>query len=270
MGRPKGTKSSGVPPISIKEAVSLVTKAFEKIGYNETSFKEMAQASGQPFGNAVKLFGHIEKNFGLLERTPQGLWKISDLGRRAAKGEKQAIKEAFEKNPIYRALSTNFWTRNVTVGAVETYLKANYKQGSSTPYITNKFIEAKNYLKKLEGAPIEAEKNEPNTEGTVTGTPEYLPLLIQLKYALNPPKKEEITQIVNNLVLKLKTDDATLNALVKQMQENKEDEQILKVLTNTIWDIYKDKYQLYSPSKKRQSIAKEKEPTSEDTTNSTN
>ncbi|VVC00790.1 Uncharacterised protein [uncultured archaeon] len=240
MARPKGSKSIGVPPISIKEAVDLVKTAFGKIGYNESSFKEMAAACGQPAGNAIKIFGHIDKQFGLLGKTPQGLWKITDLGRRVAKGEKAAIKEAFERNLIYKDLSHNFFGRNVTVGAVETYLRANYKQGENTPYIAKKFIEAKEYLKSLNIAENNTEKLNEDIENNST-----LPAVIklfQLKYALNPPEKEEISKIVESLQDEKGLQDDTLKALINQMISNKDKEEVLKVLTQTLFVIVSKKY----------------------------
>jgi hypothetical protein len=220
----------------------------------------MAEACGEPFGNAVKLFGFIEKHFGLLERTSDKLWKVSDLGRRVAKGEKPAIKEALEKNSIYRDLSSNFWTRDVMVGAVETYVRGHYKQGENAKLIAEKFIEAKEYINGLTGK-IEID-NTQDLRDSVNF--ENVPLvafkIMQLKYALSPPKEPEIEAIVENVAEELKsTNDNALKNLGNSLTENKSNKDVLKALTDTTWAILKTKHNLTDVESKNRAKKEQKQ-----------
>jgi len=72
-------------------------------------------------------------------------------------GDANSVKEAFEKNVIFRNLSMQFGDKQITSGIIVDYLKKQYKKGENVVLITNRFIEAMNFINSLKkNAPKQA------------------------------------------------------------------------------------------------------------------
>ena len=189
MGRPKGSKSKlGIPPKGIIEAVALVKSAYEKAGNNIMSVQDITDFMNLKKGSNYPMLGMLASDYGLIEKEGDIGYRISDLGERAIKGEKFAIKESFEKNSLFRDLSTQFWDKNVTPGLIIDYLKKKYKKGDNVNLIAQRFLEGSNYIKSIGGSQYSSELNSPkNSEPSPID--EDIILLLKLKYLFIPPSE---------------------------------------------------------------------------------
>jgi len=242
-GRPKGSKSLlGIPMKGIKEAIDLTKTLWDNTQGKLMSFEEFcnflnlkAKGISTPVAGALSEYGFIEK-------IGSG-WKVSELGKKAIEGDATAIKQALEKNSIFKELFNNFENKEVTSGLIVDYLKKRYKKGGNVYIIESRFTEATNYIKSLGRVEI--------TGSSFIATPSVtknLPIakllkLIQLKYALNPPDKSEVKRLVEELADDLKEEqDVSISTLVKSMDEHKENNEVLKALADSLINIVSKKY----------------------------
>ena len=153
MGRPKGSKSVGIPQRTIEECVGYVSAAYEKIGDKTMTFDEMRVSMNVSRGACKAASGALAQ-YGLAEKKYRG-WSLTDLGKRAAKKENLAIKAAFERISIYKDLSSHFWDTETTPGIIEQHIKSRYKKGEYAKEIVNRFLDAKIFILNLESKPSE-------------------------------------------------------------------------------------------------------------------
>jgi len=239
-GRPPGSKSIGIPFKTIMESADLVKMALNEAGDNTMSFKEMSEFMKLPRGAAIPTAGALVE-FGLVEKSSLG-WKISDLGKIVSKGDPAAYKEALEKNEIFRDLSRRYWNRLVTPGIINGYLKSKYRKGENVFRITERFLEAMEFIKRLQtesgglGKLSEEEKFQPFTIS------DWLKI-IQLKYALEPPTKSEIENLAEQVANSLdNSSDISFKAISSNIRQYKENKEILAVQVDNIMKIVSAKY----------------------------
>ncbi len=237
-GRPKGSKSRlGIPPKGIIEALALVKGAYEQSKGNTMSVQDITEFMNLKKGSNYPILGMLATDYGLIEKEGEIGYKISDLGKRAIKGEKFAVKESFEKNPIFRDLSSQFWDKNVTPGLIVDYLKKKYKKGENVSTITQRFLEGVNYIKSLG---TKQESYESESEVQIGSTDDLIKIIniIKLKYALNPPQKEELKSIVEGVCNELKNDrNEAIKALAHNMEKNKNNNEVLKALSESLLSV---------------------------------
>lgn len=239
IGRPKGAKSQlGIPIKDIDEAVQLVKLVFDKQGSKNITFEDLAKSMSIQTGALVRISNSF-KEYGLLEQTEIG-WKVTDLGRRAVSNDKAALKEAFEKNDIFKELSGLFWDKDISENIVFDYLKKKYKKGENVKIITDRFLKGREYIKSIEGENIFI----PPQEGARADTSKIIKL-IKLKYALNPPKEEEIDNLVEDIIKELRESNIiSIKVLTESIDKNKTKEKraVLSVLIDNIIGILSEDY----------------------------
>ena len=130
MGRPKGSKNklngedkkensdkpnrksrSGLPQVNMVDAIEFIKKAYSLIGTSLKSFSGMMEAMGISEAYGKRVVGDLSTVYGLIEQEDSG-WKITDLGRRAAIGDKSAVMEVLEKNKILKVLYSDLKDKN--------------------------------------------------------------------------------------------------------------------------------------------------------------
>jgi len=232
-GRPRKGRT-GLPQINMIDAIKYTKKAFDTIGTTLKSFGGMAQAMGLTEAFAKRAFGEF-KGHGLIEQESLG-WRITDLGRRAVQGDKNAVIEILTKNDILQDLFNNFKDKSVSKDYLEDYIKKKrYRYNINAELVAERFLEAMEYINKLEvGGMTSGMPQEPNTEWFK---------VIQLKYALNPPKPEEISNLANEVAEQLgDNEDASIRILSSKIKQNLKDTNALRLLINSIVDILSEKY----------------------------
>ncbi len=231
-GRPKGSTSIGVPSKSIIEARDLVVQVYRSIEDASASRSDIANILNLKDGNISPTLGVLNE-YGLLERTSTGL-RVSDLGKRVVNNDIDAIKEALEKNGIFKDLSNHFSEENITPGVIIEYLKKYYKKGSNVVIIAGRFLEAINYIKqsKLSGMPVEKKDSKETSIDWLK--------VMQLKYALSPPKQDELHKLTEAVVKELKSSgDGVMISLAEQMKINIDNKDVLNALVSSIVDAKK-------------------------------
>lgn len=236
-GRPKGTKSLGIPTKGIKEAIDLTKIIYDKFGDNTMSFSEMIESMKLKKGISTPTVGALY-SYGLIEKVGNIGWKVSELGKMGVLGDANSVKEAFEKNVIFRNLSMQFGDKQITSGIIVDYLKKQYKKGENVVLITNRFIEAMNFINSLKkNAPKQKEIEAVSSKDTAKWFK-----VIQLKYALKPPK-EEISKLADIVAQEFENiDNTALKTLGRSIKENKNNKEILIVLVNNLIQIANEEY----------------------------
>jgi hypothetical protein len=228
-GRPKGSKSNiGIPMKGIKEAISLTKMAYEKGKDSIMSFSEISGHMGLQKGSNTTTMGALSA-YGFVEQS-EGGWKVSELGKRAINGEKEAIRASFEKVDLFRELSSQFGGKNVSPGLVIDYLKKKYKKGENVKIIEQRFSEGMDFIKGLE-------PEKPQFKSVKTDAPEIIDL-IKLKYALHPPEEKDIKELANKVHLSFKDNqDPSIKILAENINKNKENKGALLALVDSILGI---------------------------------
>ena len=151
-GRPKGSKSLGIPQRGLKDALELTKMIYDNVNDKIMSFQEMTDYMKLQKGSANPVVGALFE-YGLIERSSNG-WKVSDLGKNALFGDATSAKAAFEKNTIFRDLSIQFGDKDITEGILIDYLKKKYKKGENVFLIARRFSEGVAYIRSLGGTTI--------------------------------------------------------------------------------------------------------------------
>ncbi len=229
-GRPKGSKSElGIPIKSIKEAVELTRMAYESGKGSVMSFSEMAGYMGLKKGPDTPTIGAL-KMYGLVEQSDGG-WRVSELGLKAIRGDKESIRTAFEKVELFRELSSQFAEKNVSPGFIIDYLKKKYRKGDNEKrIITQRFLEGIEYIKGLSvvDAAIQSDTLETLEVSDV----------IQLKYALSPPTDTDIEHLADGVYNKYKTHkSSSIRILADNIHKNKSNKEALRPLVDTLLGI---------------------------------
>jgi len=142
-------RSRGLPQVSVIEAIKYIKNAYKEVGNKLKSFDGMTEAMGikKEFGS--RAFGEL-RDYNLIIQEGVG-WRITDLGRRVASDEKNAVIEVLLKNDIMKHLFDNFKDQNVDKDFLETYIKKRrlkYNINSST--VADRFIDAMKYINGLQ------------------------------------------------------------------------------------------------------------------------
>ena len=131
--------------------------------------------------------------------------------------------------------------------------KELHEKGGNVYIIESRFTEATNYIKSLGRAEITSSafiEPPPTNKGLPIAK---LLKLVQLKYALNPPDKSEVKKLVGELANELKDEqDVSVSTLAKSMDENKENNEVLKALADNLIKIVSQKYPEFLILKERE------------------
>lgn len=239
-GRPKGSKSIGIPSISVSVAIDLARRLFEVIRDASTSRSDIADALNLKKGSISPTLG-VLSGYGLIEKTSNG-WKLSELGIRSINNDISAVKESFEMNSIFKDLYNRFGNEKVTSGVIIDYLRKNYRKGSNVLVITERFLDTINYIESLKRSYQEVGLSEEvKSEEEITGIAKWFKVF-QLKYALTTPK-EDIKKLAENINNDFKNDeDEAIKTIAESIMENKNKEEVLKILVNNLIKIASKKY----------------------------
>lgn len=251
-GRPKGSKRRlNIPTKNVGGAVGLIKLAYKGSKGKSVSTKDLQNFMDLKTGALSPIIGVLMNDYGFLEKDDLGGYLISTLGLNAIKGDKTAIREAFERNNLMRELSRKFFDKEVTQGLIEDFLKKKYKMGADVVKVTQRFLEGCNYIKGLSTS-ISDDKSmiSSNIEYSIQKSEQQVNIqdvikLIKLKYAINPPKENEISNLaesLNKAFTNIK--DEAIRTLIKKIRENKEKKEILNVLVDSVISIIFDKEDL--------------------------
>ncbi len=238
-GRPKGSKSLGIPTKSITEAIQIAKTLYENAHDKTMSIEDFAKYLGLEKAGSSPVAGALSA-YGLIERSGIG-WRISDLGKRIINDDIDAIKGALRRNEIFKDLLAEYENEEVTSGLVVEYLKKNYKKGGNVFIIADRFLESITYIKQLErGMHFDTTVEQKpkigiSSKGWLT--------LLRLKYALSPPTPEEIENLLVSIEDEFaESDDPAIVSLVAKMKSNSDKKEVLSVLADSLIEIIGEKY----------------------------
>jgi len=236
-GRPRKDRT-GLPQVDIVSAIGYTKKAYETIGTNLKSFSGMAGAMEVDETFARRAFGEM-KVYGLIEQESGG-WKITDLGRRASEGDANAVLDIIQRAEIlgdlYNSLKDKAADRDYIIDFIK---KKRYKYNIVVESVADRFIQTMNYLNSLQ---VSKTENYPATWQPVSVAKEYFSI-IQLRYALKPPTKNEISKLAETVSKALeKSDDVVLKTFAESIRENKGDEKVLLAIVENAIKIISAKY----------------------------
>lgn len=244
---------SGLPQVNLLDALSYVKKAYESLGNDLTSFSGMAKAMGMKEGYAIKAFGELSQEYGLIEKEGNG-WRISDLGRRTSRDEKNAVLEVLEKSQILSKLYYSLKDKKYQRDYVEDFIRREFPK-ISISLVTQRFLEAAEYINGLGEEDNSPKKIEEKSVGKIS----FFNIL-KLYYALSPASKDEIESLVDKVVEEIKnTNDDTLISISERMHKNKDNPLILKEFFESLTEIMSKKYSGFSlglENKKKDNLTK--------------
>jgi hypothetical protein len=237
MPRKKGAKSKlGIPIKNLREAIELTKMVYDSAGDKSMSFQELAEFMKLPKGISTPVVGAI-KDYQLIEKSDLG-WRVSQLGKNAIFGDIEAVKQIFTKNPILADLYNKFGDQDVTPGIIESHLRSKYKKGKNVVLIIKRFLDGLDYIKSLESGKV----YKPVEEIEPRDTAKWFKV-IQLKYALNPSPKEEISKLADMVAKEFENvDDVALNTLSNSIKENKNNKEVLTILVDNLIKIAREEY----------------------------
>ncbi|MFH1223242.1 MAG: hypothetical protein V1647_02740 [Pseudomonadota bacterium] len=200
---------------------------YDNFGSSIVSFSDIMKSLSLEKASATPLVGMLSTDYGFLQRAENG-WKLTELGEKAAMGGADAIKEAFERNSILKDLSNRFGDKNVSPGLIIDHLRKNYKKGANVNFIADRFMQSMAFIKALKGETIVTTPRPPvyGTETTLEQS-KWLKI-IQLKYALKPPKVEDKKILANSIAEDFKNDnDAGIRSIANMIKKYKDNDEIL-------------------------------------------
>lgn len=226
---------SGLPQVNMVDALEYTKIAYKITGTTLKSFSGMAEAMGMKTGHAIKAFGELSNEYGLIEPI-EGGWRISDLGRRASNGERSAVVEVLERNKILKVLYAELKDKEFDRDYLEDYIKKKrFAYNIKTSLVTDRFLAAMDYIKLLQeggGAVVVAKVEKSTIENSL------LISIMQLKYALSPPSKSEVLSLTKNLSKEAnKSEDIVIKSLTEQMLNKSDNEQVLRALLDSLIQI---------------------------------
>jgi len=232
---------TGLPQINMLDAITYVKKAYQNTGSNLKSFAGMAQAMGIAEAFFKRASGEL-REYGLITQEGTG-WKITDLGRRAANGERSAVIEVLETNSIMKDLYSELKDKNYDRDYIEDFIrKKRFAYNINVSLVADRFLLAMGHIKNL----VEGEPYVVGEERNVEQTPLFIKI-IKLKYALFPPSKSEIKGLVEDLSLEAESNkDIAIKSLIGKMVDKKDNEAELKTLMELLIEIVSNKYPSFS------------------------
>lgn len=230
IGRPR--KKISLPKTTMATALNYTKRIYDRVKGATDTLKSIAQNLGISERWARRVSGEMQ-NYGLIERDGIG-WRVTNLGMRAARGEKNGVIEVLQKNPIMWDLFNEFKDKGHTRELLEESIKKKYPRATIST-IANRFEEIREYIDKLE-------EGKEGAFPLVEPKAEWFKI-IQLKYALTPPEKEKISDLAKEIAEELKDhEDPYMKILAKRMKQNLENTNGLKLLVDSIVDILSEKY----------------------------
>lgn len=239
-GRPR--KEGKVPQVTLSEALNYAKKAYEKDGMAHNSLSGLAEAMDVNEAFARRAFGEMMDQYGLIKREDDGAWHVTDLGRRAVIGDKEAIIEVFCKNEITRELYNNFKDREIKREFLVDYIRRNRLAYKIAPeVIADKFLDGFMIIRELPNEDTRSIKQPINVDSKQT-IQNFLKL-VQLEYALSPPSKAAISKLASDIAQSLDKDkESALRTLGASIDSHKDKPEILHVIVDNALKIMKDKY----------------------------
>ncbi len=201
--------------------------AYEKGKDNLMSFSEISTHMGLQKGSDTPIVGAL-KSYGFLEQLGGG-WKISNLGKRAINGEKEAVRSAFEKVDLFRELSSEFGGKSASPGLIEDYLRKKYRKGENVKIIARRFSEGMDYIELLGlGKPPEAPiTDKPSSYNTLS--------LIELKYALKPAEAKDTEALAGKIYENFRDNpNKGIKVLAENIKKNKKNNDVLRALVESL------------------------------------
>lgn len=214
-GRKRGSKS-GLPFTRFSEAVTYAKTLWNAKGDSEMTPSDIAKDLGFKLPKAVRVIGALNRNYNILEKIGK-LWKLSDIGRGVANNDKDALMAAFTNEKMFKELFNEFNGRKVTDEAIASSIKSRYK-----------YVDADEVKERLkEGMELLKDK-APAKSANLKGMNEKdLQTIVKLKYALMPPKPEEISELEDKAIeIFERMGNETLNTLADLMKQNKNNKDV--------------------------------------------
>lgn len=215
-GRPPGSKSK-LPFVTFPEALNYSKMLWDKAQYNEMSFNDVSSLMKLHEKKCTRVLGTLKDYYGVIEKTDQGSWRLTEAGKRVVRGDPLALKEVFSKNQMFSDLYQNFGgDRKVMDGVILEYINKSYK-GVDAEEVKRRLLEGVKIIKdRTMRRPPELTEPEVSQD--------FVLPLFQLRYALRPPSDAEIENLVEKVVEKLsKSSDDVLKLISELMTEKKDD-----------------------------------------------
>lgn len=227
----KGSKSrrsrTGLPKVDLIDAMGYGRKVYNISGTNVKTFQKMADDMGIDHAYAKVAFGFLA-DYGLIDKVGVN-WRITEFGKKAIGGDRNTVEQMLRKNKIMDGLFNEFTGSIPERDVLEQHIKRKYPTLKAN-YIADRYVKALEYLNTL-GAAAKSSLLEIK--------PEWYKIM-QLKYALNPPKENEIADLARELAEDLKTNEdeaVSIKVLAGQMENNLDNRHALTLLINSIFEI---------------------------------
>jgi hypothetical protein len=176
----------------------------------------------------VRVLGILKDYYGVVEKTDSGYWRLTDVGKRAGRGDPMALKEVFSKNEMFSDLYSEFGDKDVMPSVMLDYIKKNYR-GTDAEEVKGRLLEGIKIIKDHPAQSHEQANQEVSQDFTLP--------IFQLRYALRPPSDAEIDHLVGKVVENLsKSDDDVLKFISKLMIKKETDRKELANLLDEAMD----------------------------------
>ncbi|VVB74892.1 Uncharacterised protein [Candidatus Tiddalikarchaeum anstoanum] len=227
---------TGIPQVSLTEAIGYLTKVYTIIGTNLKSFAGMAEVMDISIAGAKRAFGEL-KIYGLLEQEGTG-WKVSDLGKRVANGDKAAVITTLETNSILKDLYAELKDKQCDRDFIEDYIKKKrFGYNLNVSHVANRFLEALEYINNLKESEISTSVIEHKYDNDKGDFLKGVRLGFKLaKLIHDKPEHKQLINVLNSLMEDVEHQPEIKNVLVHikenitegYMKEEKELEYLIK------------------------------------------
>ncbi|MBI2084627.1 MAG: hypothetical protein HYT70_03395 [Candidatus Aenigmarchaeota archaeon] len=134
------------PAIGIDEAIQLIKKGYERGGDEILTFEEICRHMGIKGGSRSRYMASL-KMYGLVAKTGTLGWQITELGKKVASDDKDAIAQSFLTPDIHNEIKAAYPSRP-SLGSVIAFLKKK-KIKVSPGIVANRYIEGFEYVQKI-------------------------------------------------------------------------------------------------------------------------
>lgn len=211
-GNKKGVKNK-LPFTTFPDAVTYARMLYKAQKDKEMTSNDIAKDLGFKGPKAVRIIGALSRTYDLLEKSGK-LWKLSEIGKKVANNDRDALISSFTHDKMFSELFNKFKDRQVTDDAITSSIKTDYKYVDVSE-VKNRLKDGINLIKSIGNS-----TTLPSDNGALSE--EDLRSLIKLRYALMPPRPEEINQLENKAIEILsEASDDVLKTLANLMKSNK-------------------------------------------------